>query len=192
MDKLTLPKIGIPKVTLPQIALCGHIEGKPTRNLLLNSGRVVSNDKYNIAQYPFSHPEWLTEGRKVTCTIWGELAEGFKDWLFYNTDGTVPVAGGNQMGSAKLRHDPERRMYTAKAYWTLKRRVLEDGPNQFCANTHAQIYQWPQAAGAASTIDHIKLELGWNDNPVWSPAPEDKNGIAVTLELLDDSEATID
>lgn len=57
------------------------------RNLLLGSGKEVSNSAYNIANYWLA--EQIPEGTQVTLTIWGELGENAVYFTVYNSSGSV-------------------------------------------------------------------------------------------------------
>lgn len=55
------------------------------KNLLLGSGKEVSNSNYNIANYWLA--EQIPEGTQVTVTIWGELGEDVTSFALYNSGG---------------------------------------------------------------------------------------------------------
>lgn len=55
------------------------------RNLLLGSGKEVSNSNYNIANYWLA--EQIPEGTQVTLTIWGELGGDKTYFQVYASDG---------------------------------------------------------------------------------------------------------
>lgn len=174
-------------MSLPQARLIGHAASKPTRNLLLNSGTAVKNGKFLIGQWIITHPELLEQDVKVTCTIWGELNAAKSHWSLWNSDGLHPVIGGHLPGETRPEawgedfvYHPEKNMWTKKATWN----NFRYGGGGKITPSKACIYVYPSNISAASRIDRIKLELGWNDNPEWTSAPEDTDGTAMTLELL--------
>lgn len=57
------------------------------KNLLLGSGKEISNSNYNIANYWLA--EQIPEGTQVTLTIWGELGENAVYFTVYNSSGSV-------------------------------------------------------------------------------------------------------
>lgn len=130
------------------------------KNLLLGSGKEVSNSNYNIANY------WLTEqiqeGTQVTVTIWGELGEDVTSFALYNSGGgagagvptpfLVPVDGKASITFNWNTHDSSSAV----------------------SNTHLAIFMYPFGSTPTdtSTIHKIKLEYG-DISTEWSPAWED-------------------
>nr|DAL29637.1 MAG TPA_asm: tail collar fiber protein [Caudoviricetes sp.] len=130
------------------------------KNLLLGSGKEVSNSNYNIANY------WLTEqipeGAQVTVTIWGELGEDVTSFALYNSGGgagagvptplLVPVDGKASITFNWNTHDSSSAV----------------------SNTHLAIFTYPFGSTPTdiSTIHKIKLEYG-DLSTEWSPAWED-------------------
>lgn len=57
------------------------------RNLLLGSGKEVSNSNYNIADYWLTEP--ISKGTQVTLTIFGELGDDKEMFTIYNSTGAV-------------------------------------------------------------------------------------------------------
>lgn len=131
------------------------------RNLLLGSGKEVSNSKYNIANY------WLTEqiqeGTQVTVTIWGELGEGTTGFALFNS--------GDAVGAGKLVPiiTPTNGKGIATFSWNL---VNNSGTT--ANSTFLNIFSYPYGNKPTnpSTIHKIKLEYG-DISTEWTPAWED-------------------
>lgn len=128
------------------------------RNLLLGSGKEVSNSNYPTASY------WLTESiqknAEVTCTIWGDLGEGLDHFMLFNS---------NDRGDQLVRYTPED-FVNGKASKTFKWRTqTTDGDET--SNTFLRVYAFPKS-NTPSTIHKIKLEYG-GISTEWTPAWED-------------------
>ena len=128
------------------------------RNLLLGSGKEVSNSNYPTASY------WLTESiqknAEVTCTIWGDLGEGLDYFMLFNS---------GDRGDQLVRYTPED-FVNGKASKTFKWRTqTTDGDET--SNTFLRVYAFPKS-GTPSTIHKIKLEYG-DIATEWTPAWED-------------------
>ena len=128
------------------------------RNLLLGSGKEVSNSNYPIASY------WLTESiqknAEVTCTIWGDLGEGLDHFMLFNS---------GDRGDQLVRYTPED-FVNGKASKTFKWRTqTTDGDET--SNTFLRVYAFPKSS-TTSTIHKIKLEYG-DISTEWTPAWED-------------------
>lgn len=123
------------------------------RNLLLGSGKEVSNSNYNIANY------WLAEqipnGAQVTLTLWGEIYQDKTDISIYNSGGTVY--------ETKIDKD---KIINGKASVTWNWIVGDS------SNTFARVYASPNSITGISTIHKIKLEYG-DLSTEWTPAWED-------------------
>lgn len=123
------------------------------RNLLLGSGKEVSNSNYNIANY------WLAEqipnGAQVTLTLWGEIYQDKTDISIYNSGGMVY--------ETKIDKD---KIINGKASVTWNWIVGDS------SNTFARVYASPNSITGISTIHKIKLEYG-DISTEWSPAWED-------------------
>lgn len=130
------------------------------KNLLLGSGKEVSNSNYNIANY------WLTEqiqeGTQVTVTIWGELGEDVTSFALYNS--------GGRAGAGVL--TPLLVPVNGKASITFNWNIHDS--SSVVSNTHLAIFTYPFGGAHTdiSTIHKIKLEYG-NISTEWSPAWED-------------------
>ena len=128
------------------------------KNLLLGSGKEVSNSNYPTASY------WLTESiqknAEVTCTIWGDLGEGLDHFMLFNS---------GDRGDQLVRYTPED-FVNGKASKTFKWRTqTTDGDET--SNTFLRVYAFPRSS-TTSTIHKIKFEYG-DISTEWSPAWED-------------------
>ena len=128
------------------------------KNLLLGSGKEVSNSNYPTASY------WLTESiqknAEVTCTIWGDLGEGLDHFMLFNS---------GDRGDQLVRYTPED-FVNGKASKTFKWRTqTTDGDET--SNTFLRVYAFPRSS-TTGTIHKIKLEYG-DISTEWSPAWED-------------------
>jgi hypothetical protein len=127
------------------------------KNLLLGSGKEVSNSNYNIANYWLA--EQIPEGTQVTLTIWGELGENAVYFTVYNSSGSV--------GSMANLKDFVDGKSSATFKWMTKY-----GGN-ISANTYLKIYvEGTDVNLSTSTIHKIKLEYG-DISTEWTPAWED-------------------
>lgn len=131
------------------------------KNLLLGSGKEVSNSNYNIANY------WLTEqiqeGTQVTVTIWGELGEGTTGFALFNS--------GDAAGAGKP--VPIITPTNGKGIATFSWNLINNS-GTVANSTFLNIFSYPYGNKPTnpSTIHKIKLEYG--DIPTeWSPAWED-------------------
>lgn len=124
------------------------------RNLLLGSGKEVSNSNYNIANY------WLEEqipnGTQVTLTVWGELGENKNYFEVFASDGIT-----DQDADLKKTEFVNGRNSVT---WNWKVGSSD--------NTMIRIYAAPGGSSATSTIHKIKLEYG-DISTEWTPAWED-------------------
>lgn len=131
------------------------------KNLLLGSGKEVSNSNYNIANY------WLTEqiqeGTQVTVTIWGELGEGTTGFALFNS--------GDAVGAGKP--VPIITPTNGKGIATFSWNLINN--SETVANsTFLNIFSYPYGNKPTnpSTIHKIKLEYG-DISTEWTPAWED-------------------
>lgn len=131
------------------------------RNLLLGSGKEVSNSNYNIANY------WLTEqiqeGTQVTVTIWGELGEGTTGFALFNS--------GDAVGAGKP--VPIITPTNGKGIATFSWNLINNS-GTVANSTFLNIFSYPYGNKPTnpSTIHKIKLEYG-DISTEWSPAWED-------------------
>lgn len=124
------------------------------RNLLLGSGKEVSNSNYNIANYWLA--EQIPEGTQVTSTIWGELGGDKTYFQVYASDGIT-----NQRVTLK-KEDFVNGRCNVTWNWIA-------GSSD---NTTIRIYAAPGNYTSVSTIYKIKLEYG-DISTEWTPAWED-------------------
>ena len=128
------------------------------RNLLLGSGKEVSNAEYEMANY------WLTEqiskGTQVTLTIFGELGDDKEMFTIYNSTGAV----GSMAQFSKTD------FVNGKASKTFK--WITNIGDAVADNTHMIVFSSPKTGTSISTIHKIKLECG-DISTEWSPAWED-------------------
>lgn len=123
------------------------------RNLLLGSGKEVSNSNYIISNYWLS--EQIPNGAQVTLTLWGEIYQDKTDISIYNSGGSV--------FEAKIDKD---KLDSGKASVTWNWIVGNS------SNTFVRIYASPNSVTGISTIHKIKLEYG-DLSTEWVPAWED-------------------
>lgn len=124
------------------------------RDLLLGSGKEVSNSNYNIANYWLA--EQIPEGTQVTLTIWGELGGDKTYFQVYASDGIT-----NQRVTLK-KEDFVNGRCNVTWNWIA-------GSSD---NTTIRIYAAPGNYTSVSTIHKIKLEYG-DISTEWTPAWED-------------------
>lgn len=121
------------------------------RNLLLGSGKEVSNAEYEMANY------WLTEqiskGTQVTLTIFGELGDDKEMFTIYNSTGAV----GSMAQFSKTDFVNGKASKTFKWITNIGDMV---------------VFSSPKTGTSISTIHKIKLEYG-DISTEWSPAWED-------------------
>lgn len=129
------------------------------RNLLLGSGKEVSNSNQNIANYWLV--EQIPEGTQVTVTVWAELGEEIEYLRLYNSGGSAILISFNR---GHLENGKASRTFN----WTSKIPSSEDT----AVNTYLSLFINPTNTGSISTIHKIKLEYG-DISTEWSPAWED-------------------
>lgn len=128
------------------------------RNLLLGSGKEVSNSNYNIADYWLTEP--ISKGTQVTLTIFGELGDDKEMFTIYNSTG----AAGSMAQFSKAD------FVNGKASKTFK--WITNIGDAVADNTHMVVFSSPKTGTSTSTIHKIKLEYG-DISTEWSPAWED-------------------
>lgn len=128
------------------------------RNLLLGSGKEVSNAEYETANY------WLTEqiskGTQVTLTIFGELGDDKEMFTIYNSTGAVGSMA--QFSKADFVNGK-----ASKAF-----KWITNIGDAVADNTHMVVFSSPKTGTSTSTIHKIKLEYG-DISTEWTPAWED-------------------
>lgn len=138
------------------------------RNLLLGSGKEVSNSNYNIANY------WLTEqipnGTQVTVTIWGELGENRTGFKLFNSGGDVTASGGFHGDTNEDFIVPNEGVGKTTFNWS----TTDKNSGSIAPNTYLRVYAFPYKStpNTTSTIHKIKLEYG-DLSTEWTPAWED-------------------
>ena len=128
------------------------------RNLLLGSGKEVSNSNYNIADYWLTEP--ISKGTQVTLTIFGELGVDKEMLTIYNSTGAVGSMA--QFSKADF--------VNGKASKTFK--WITNIGDAVADNTHMIVFSSPKTGTSTSTIHKIKLEYG-DISTEWTPAWED-------------------
>lgn len=128
------------------------------RNLLLGSGKEVSNSKYEMADYWPTEP--ISKGTQVTLTIFGELGDDKEMFTIYNSTGAV----GSMAQFSKTD------FVNGKASKTFK--WITNIGDAVADNTHMVVFSSPKTGTSISTIHKIKLEYG-DISTEWSPAWED-------------------
>ena len=128
------------------------------RNLLLGSGKEVSNSKYEMADYWLTEP--ISKGTQVTLTIFGELGDDKEMFTIYNSTGAV----GSMVQFSKTD------FVNGKASKTFK--WITNIGDAVADNTHMVVFSSPKTGTSISTIHKIKLEYG-DISTEWSPAWED-------------------
>lgn len=132
------------------------------RNLLLGSGKEVSNSNYNIADYWLA--EKIPDGTQVTVTIWGELGENCTGFILYNSgsDFTIDGKTSSNTNATIILVDGEGH---TTVNWDARNEVN---------NTFLRIHTLPIGGSnnSVSTIHKIKLEYG-DLSTEWAPAWED-------------------
>lgn len=128
------------------------------RNLLLGSGKEVSNSNYNIADYWLTEP--ISKGTQVTLTIFGELGDDKEMFTIYNSTGAVGSMA--QFSKADF--------VNGKATKTFK--WITNIGDAVADNTHMVVFSPPKTGTSTSTIHKIKLEYG-DISTEWTPAWED-------------------
>lgn len=128
------------------------------RNLLLGSGKEVSNSKCEMADYWLTEP--ISKGTQVTLTIFGELGDDKEMFTIYNSTGAVGSMA--QFSKADF--------VNGKASKTFK--WITNIGDAVADNTHMIVFSSPKTGTSTSTIHKIKLEYG-DISTEWSPAWED-------------------
>lgn len=128
------------------------------RNLLLGSGKEVSNAEYEMADYWLTEP--ISKGTQVTLTIFGELGDDKEMFTIYNSTGAV----GSMAQFSKTD------FVNGKASKTFK--WITNIGDAVADNTHMLVFSSPKTGTSTSTIHKIKLEYG-DISTEWTPAWED-------------------
>lgn len=131
------------------------------RNLLLGSGKEVSNSSYKITDYWLA--EQIPDGTQVTVTIWGELGKGTTGFALFNS--------GDAVGAGKP--VPIITPTNGKGIATFSWNLINNS-GTVANSTFLNIFSYPYGNKPTnpSTIHKIKLEYG-DISTEWSPAWED-------------------
>lgn len=132
-----------------------------SNNILLKSDVVAEKSSYLVQAYNFADGQAPQAGDDVTITIWGELGEGKTSFSAYNSGGNVIIGYLSKISDG---------LYSLQTTW----KVVNGSTT--AANTYLNIYAYPSSVSATSRIDKIKLELGKNNNPVWTPNSTEMKG----------------
>lgn len=138
------------------------------RNLLLGSGKEVSNSNYNIANYWLA--EQIPEGTQVTVTIWGELGEDRTGFKLFNSGEDVTASGGFHGDTNEAFIVLDEGVGKTTFNWS----TTDKNSGSIAPNTYLRIYAFPYKStpNTTSTIHKIKLEYG-DISTEWTPAWED-------------------
>lgn len=122
------------------------------RNLLLNSGELISNGTYNIATYTLSAPP--IQGEEMTFTLKGTLASTKTDFRIYNSGGSVSLGILKPIGNG---------LYSLTFNWN-----IGASSNEFIS-----VYAFTNAQVGVSEIEWAMLTRGNLHATDWTEAPED-------------------
>lgn len=141
------------------------------RNLLLGSGKEVSNSKYEMADYWLTEP--ISKGTQVTLTIFGELGDDKEMFTIYNSTGAV----GSMAQFSKTDFVNGKASKTFKWITNIGGAVAD--------NTHMVVFSSPKTGTSTSTIHKIKLEyedLSTEWVPAWEDIPDLEERYAYGVE----------
>ncbi len=130
------------------------------RNLLRNSGAVVSSSGYLMATYTPSEP--LVAGRVYTASLCVTPGSDVTQFRLYVSVGSMSLCSLKPSGTA-------RQVLTATftaSYYPGK------APSDNASNANVAVYAFPNGHTSKSTVHWIKVEEG-NTPTDWTPAPED-------------------
>lgn len=123
------------------------------RNLLLDSGRHISNNNYNLASYTFSEP--MVFGETYTVVLKGKLGADRTYWYLVNSNYT------EMCRMSKISNNTEIYALT----FTM--------PYTGGSNTRLDLKSLPSSSTSENTIEWIKLVQGNKTSLDWSEATED-------------------
>lgn len=138
------------------------------RNLLLGSGKEVSNSIYEMVNYWLA--EQIPDGTQVTVTIWGELGEDRTGFKLFNSGSSVSADGSVHGDTTGAFIVPKDGIGKTTFNWS----VTDKLHGNAASNTYLRIYVYPYGTtpNVISTIHKIKLEYG-DMSTEWTPAWED-------------------
>lgn len=141
------------------LVLKGEVDGI---NLVLDSSIRVETDAYMIGQWNASEP--IKPGTTYTFTIWGSISEDNAFSIFF---GTHAVDGTRYFGKAG--------QGIHSIVYTTSSSFIDSTDNKTIIRIYNQATERQSAV-----VERLKIEIGANPNPKWTPAPED---VVVRSEL---------
>lgn len=152
------------------------------RNLFLNTGEVISNSNYNIAEYKHSN-EPLVAGETYTATICITPAENVSEIRVYFSLGYISPVRFSISGTSK---QIISKTFTMAYY---------DGrtPDVNPSYGYALLYRFPNDGTVTgnTTIHWFKIEKG-NKPTDWTPAPEPTEALLKRVVIDNDSVDIVD
>lgn len=149
----------VEKVGVAEGLIDEKIENLGVRNLLLDSGRSVTNNNYKISRYYFS--EAPKDGEDVRIILKGKLGADKNRWIFYNSGISVQL-------KQVLKTSDNMELYILDTInWVVGG----------TSNTYLDVYAYPNTGTSESEIEWIKLVKGDITNKEWAPAFEDKANV---------------
>ena len=147
--------------------------GVGRRNLLLDSGRTITNNSYLIVSY---HPsEYMEEGEIYTVTICVTPGSDVESIRVYTSNGYMELA--------TLKTTPEKKQVLSATF--VAKYHPERTPIHNPSYGRLQFFRFPRdEIMGSSTIHWAKLEKG-NKATDWTPAPEDINAHPFVVELAE-------
>lgn len=147
-------EMGVEKVGVAGGLIDTKIENLGVRNLLLDSGRHISNNNYFTASYYFS--EAPKEGEKVRIVLKGKLGSDKDRWIFYNSGPSIKL-------KEVLKFSDDTAIYETTFNWIVGS----------TSNAYMGIYAFPDTGSSTSEIEWIKLVKGDTTNKEWQPSDGD-------------------
>lgn len=129
-----------------------EIFGDEPENLLLDSGKLVKNEEYQIASYDLA--KQIEDGEEVTATLKGKLGSGKSVFRLFNTDGNTPI------GDIR---EKENGIYSHTLKWTIGKSI----------NTKLLVITIPNTVTVESEIEWAVLTRGSTPSTKWAPSPKD-------------------
>ncbi|MER2010318.1 MAG: hypothetical protein ABS939_23035, partial [Psychrobacillus sp.] len=147
----------------------GKVDGLQVggRNLILDSGKEISNNAYILRQYKISDTNLIEIGENYTIYIAGELGEGQNGW-YLNLEHRGSDGKFSYTGMIALYEDSK----VGKNVW-MKTFKMPSAINVDNLTGNTNLYTYPLGDGKMSKISKIKLVKGNMPITDWTPAPED-------------------
>lgn len=143
-----------------------------SRNLLLDSGRVIENANYNLAVYKLSeYGRKLSTGETVTISCEVKFGEDVDHLGLFSDNGHTFLS--NLMSS---------NVKNGKGVVTFKWIETDGKDPDNITNNNIYIFTNSLATSSTSEITNVKLERG-NKPTDWSPAPEDLDAKIDNIEI---------